>query len=114
MENLILNLPKIQILPKFYLELPENPGVYIYFKNKKPIYVGKAINLKKRVSTYFRLNLETKTRAMISEAEEISYIKVDNELEALLLEAKLIKYFLPKYNIIAKDDKHPLYIQITK
>lgn len=114
MENLILNLPKIQILPKFYLELPENPGVYIYFKNKKPIYVGKAINLKKRVASYFRLNLETKTRAMINDAEEISYIKVDNELEALLLEAKLIKYFLPKYNIIAKDDKHPLYIQITK
>lgn len=132
MENLILNLPKIQISPKFYpehgegknklnvnskkfyLDLPENPGVYIYFRNKRPIYVGKAINLKKRVSSYFRLNLETKTRKMINDAEELSFIKVDNELEALLLEARLIKYFQPKYNIISKDDKHPLYIQITK
>lgn len=114
MINLLEKLPKIKITPKFYLDLPENPGVYIYFKKGKPIYVGKAINLKKRVSSYFRLNLETKTRAMINEAEAISFIKVDNELEALLLEAKLIKYFLPKYNIIAKDDKHPLYIQITK
>ncbi|EKE12485.1 MAG: hypothetical protein ACD_13C00196G0001 [uncultured bacterium] len=113
MKILFKNLHRIKITPKFYLDLPENPGVYVYFKGKTPIYVGKAINLKNRVASYFRLSLEPKTEKMISEAGEISYIKVVNELEALLLEAKLIKLYLPKYNIALKDDKHPLYIIIT-
>lgn len=114
MTNLFPKLHKIKLKPKIYLELPESPGVYLYFKNNYPIYVGKAINLKKRVASYFRLTLEPKTAKMISEAEEISYIKVSNELEALLLEARLIKYYQPKYNIISKDDKHPLYVILTK
>lgn len=111
--NPIRNLLKRPIRPKIYLDLPENPGVYIYFQNGIPIYVGKANNLKRRVSSYFRLQLETKTAKMMAEAEEIAYIKVENELEALLLEARLIRDFQPKYNIISKDDKHPLYIVIT-
>lgn len=114
MQNLIPKLRKIKLKPKIYLEFPENPGVYIYFKKDKPIYVGKAINLKRRVASYFRLNLEPKTSRMIGEAETVSYIKVANELEALLLEARLIKFYQPKYNIISKDDKHPLYIEITR
>lgn len=114
MTNLVPKLEKIKLKPKIYRQLPENPGVYLYFKNNYPIYVGKAINLKKRVASYFRLTLETKTAKMISEAEEISFIKVSNELEALLLEAKLIKQYQPKYNVISKDDKHPLYIILTK
>lgn len=114
MTNLISKIPKIKVTPEVYKLLPENPGVYIYSAQGKVIYVGKAINLKKRVSSYFRLNLEPKTKKMIEDATDISYIKVTNELEALLLEAKLIKFYLPKYNIVAKDDKHPLYIQITK
>lgn len=114
MKNLLSKILKTKITPKFYLKLPENPGVYVYFKKGNPIYIGKAINLKHRVASYFRLNLEAKTARMISEAEELGYIKVTNELEALLLEAKLIKTYLPKYNIISKDDKHPLYIVITK
>ncbi|OGM87659.1 hypothetical protein A2594_01265 [Candidatus Woesebacteria bacterium RIFOXYD1_FULL_41_28] len=108
------SLPKTKLSPRFYLDLPENPGVYIYFKDKTPIYIGKAINLKKRVASYFRLTLEVKTKRMIEEADAISYIKVVSELEALLLEAKLIRLYQPKYNIISKDDKHPLYISITK
>jgi excinuclease ABC subunit C len=114
MKNLISKLRKIKLTPKIYLDFPENPGVYVFLQDSIPIYVGKAINLKKRVSSYFRLNLEPKTRRMVGEATDIVYIKVINELEALLLEAKLIKYYLPKYNVAAKDDKHPLYIQITK
>ena len=114
MTNLIPKLRKTKLKPKIYLEFPENPGVYLYFKDGYPIYVGKAINLKKRVASYFRLTLEPKTAKMMSEAEEISYIKVTSELEALLLEARLIKHYQPKYNIISKDDKHPLYIVITK
>lgn len=79
-----------------------------------PIYIGKALNLKRRVSSYFDLELEVKTARMIHEAQELSFVQVGSELEALLLEAKLIRKYMPKYNIAAKDDKHPLYIQITK
>lgn len=107
-------LKKIPITPKFYKNLPDSPGVYLYFKENKPIYIGKAINLKRRVSSYFDLHLEPKTAKMISEANFFSFIKVTSELESLLLEAKLIRKYMPQYNIAAKDDKHPLYIIITK
>lgn len=86
----------------------------MFFKGSLPIYIGKAINLKRRVSSYFDIELETKTVHMITDATELSFIQVESELEALLLEAKLIRKYMPKYNIVAKDDKHPLYIQITK
>jgi len=112
--KLLKHLPKTKITTKVYLTLPENPGIYIYYKKDVPIYVGKAINLKSRIASYFRLNLETKTKRMLEEANYLSYINVEDELDALLLEARLIKDFQPKYNIIAKDDKEPLYIQITK
>jgi len=75
--------------------------------------VGKGINLKKRLESYFSLNLAPKTKNMVSEATGISFIRVTSELEALLLEAKLIKLMQPKYNFIAKDDKHALYIKIS-
>ncbi len=114
MKDLMEKLPKIKIVPKFYRKLPEGAGIYVFFKDGLPIYIGKAINLKRRVSSYFDLDLEIKTSKMIGEAQEMSYIQVTSELEALLLEARLIRIYLPKYNIAAKDDKHPLYIQITK
>lgn len=114
MKKVLYRIQRIKITPKVYKNLPKNPGVYVYFKKGFPIYIGKAVNLKSRVSSYFRLSLETKTAKMMSEAEEIGYINVTNDLEALLLEARLIKSFQPKYNIISKDDKHPLYIVITK
>lgn len=97
--------------------IPETPGVYIYRdKAKKVIYVGKAVNLKNRVKSYFaRLDiLEPKTRAMITKAESIETITVQNELEALLLEADLIKRYKPPYNISMKDDKFYKYIVVEK
>ncbi len=114
MKNFLEKLVKIKIVPKIYNNLPENAGVYVFFKNDLPIYIGKAVNLKRRVSSYFDLELEVKTARMISEANELSFIQVESELEAFLLEARLIRKYMPKYNIAAKDDKHPLYIQITK
>jgi len=94
---------------------PEVSGVYIFFQHKKnPIYVGKAINLRKRLSSYFSNAVFGKTKQMVGEADSFSYIRVSSELEALLLEAKLINKFMPRYNIELKDDKHPLYIKITK
>src|SRR3989304_6257073 len=110
-----LNQIKKRSLPRpQHNKIPETPGVYVFWLKSKPLYIGKAINLKNRVKSYFSFSLAPKTKRMIEEAEEISYIKVTSEIEALLLEAKLIRKFQPRYNSAAKDDKHPLYIQITK
>lgn len=88
--------------------LPEQPGIYQYFDERgNIIYIGKAKNLKKRVSSYF--NKEThdygKTRVMVSKIAKIQYMVVDNEWDALLLENNLIKKDQPRYNIMLKDDK---------
>ncbi|MBU2036578.1 GIY-YIG nuclease family protein [Patescibacteria group bacterium] len=67
------------------------PGVYIFWHKNKVIYIGKAINLKNRLNSYLQINLDLKTRKMLNFSETVSFIKVENELEALLLEAYLIK-----------------------
>jgi len=105
---------KFALKKKNLPKLPDSPGIYIFWIKNSPIYVGKANNLRKRVASYLAINLTLKTAKMISEADQVSYIKVASELEALLLESKLIKKFSTKYNIQLKDDKHPLYIRITK
>ncbi|MEK7163514.1 MAG: GIY-YIG nuclease family protein, partial [Patescibacteria group bacterium] len=97
--------------------LPPVPGVYIYKdKHKEILYVGKANNLKNRVKSYFQspVKLGPKTVNLVSQISTIEYIEVGSEIEALLLESKLIKKFKPKYNIAAKDDKSPYYIHISK
>jgi excinuclease ABC subunit C len=114
MANLIASLIKIPLSADAVKKLPEGAGVYMFLKAAHPIYIGKAINLKRRVGSYFDFKLETKTAKMIREAKDLAYIKVGSELESLLLEAKLIRKYMPHYNIAAKDDKHPLYIKITK
>ncbi|MBO4876117.1 MAG: excinuclease ABC subunit C [Bacteroidales bacterium] len=87
--------------------LPKAPGVYRYFdKDGTIIYVGKAKNLKNRVSSYFLSNnLNRKTQILVSQICDIEYTVVDSESEALLLENVLIKQLQPKYNILLKDDK---------
>ena len=96
-------------------KFPETPGIYIFWNKKgKTNYIGKAINIKKRVASYFALNLQEKTKNMVKESKFISFLKVGSELEALVLEARLISQDRPKYNSDLKDDRHPLYIRITK
>lgn len=87
--------------------LPNNPGVYqFYDKEGKILYVGKAKNLKKRVSSYFKKNHEYgKTRVMVKKIDSIEHIVVSTESDALLLENNLIKKFQPRYNVLLKDDK---------
>lgn len=97
--------------------LPQKPGVYIYKNNQgKIIYIGKAINLKKRVSQYFQTDraLGYKTSHLVSEIADINFRTVDSEIEALVLESSLIKQYRPKYNSQLKDDKSYIYISITK
>lgn len=96
-------------------KVPDNPGVY-QMKNQfgEIIYVGKAKNLKKRVRQYFQSkNHIPKIQAMIKNIAEFEYIIVDNEVEALILEANLIKKYRPKYNTILRDDKQYPYIKIS-
>lgn len=87
--------------------LPQKPGVYLYLdRTGKIIYVGKAKNLKKRVSSYFKKTLDSgKTSALVRKIGDIQYIVVETEIDALLLENNLIKEHQPKYNIQLKDDK---------
>lgn len=96
--------------------LPTNPGVYLmYDKNDEIIYVGKAKNLKNRVSSYFRKNSShtPKVIAMVENIVRFEYIIVGSEFEALVLECNLIKQHQPYYNILLKDDKAYPYIRIT-
>lgn len=96
--------------------MPEAPGVYLY-KNEqnKIIYVGKAKNLKKRVSSYFSKNaLDAKTLKLVADISSIEHIQVGSEVEAFLLESVLIKKHKPFYNIQLQDDKFFPYIKISK
>ena len=98
-------------------KLPTSPGVYIYRDvDKNIIYVGKAINLKKRVSQYFQRDdaLGPKTSALVSQINTVETKTVGSEIEALILEASLIKKYRPKYNSLLKDDRSYQYICITK
>jgi len=97
-------------------KLPDKPGVYLMKdKDDQIIYVGKAVSLKKRVRQYFQSskNHTPKVNAMVKNIAEFEYIITDTEVEALILEANLIKKHKPKYNILLRDDKQYPYIKIT-
>lgn len=96
-------------------EFPESPGVYLMKKDNEIIYVGKAKNLRKRVSTYFnREHEDNKTRELVKKVEKIEYIICNSEIDALILENNLIKKHQPKYNILLKDEKTYPYVKISK
>ncbi len=107
---------KIISLRKKAVALPLKPGVYIMLNtNDDIIYIGKAKNLKNRVSQYFgsNTNHSDKVRQMVANVNDFKYIICDSEFEALILECSLIKQHTPKYNILLKDDKGYHYIKIT-
>ena len=97
-------------------KLPTCPGVYMH-KDRlgAVIYVGKAVNLRNRVRQYFRNSSQhsPKVRSMVSNIAEFDYITCGTEMEALILECNLIKKYMPKYNILLKDDKTYPYIEVT-
>lgn len=98
---------RIQRLKLIVQSLPESPGCYQYFdKDGTIIYVGKAKNLKRRVSSYFMKNVDRrKTEILVSKIEDINYVVVPTDMDALLLENNLIKKYKPRYNILLKDGK---------
>lgn len=102
----------MQIIQK---EIPQDPGVYLFKdQNNKIIYVGKAKNLHKRVSSYFQnKNHDEKTRKLVSDINDVEFIITDNEVEALILESRLIKENKPKYNIDLRQGERYAYIKIT-
>ena len=94
--------------------LPSKPGCYIHKdKNGNVIYVGKAKNLKKRVSSYFNKIHTGKTKALVDNINDFEYIVTNSEIESFILEINLIKKYSPKYNILLKDDKTYPYIELT-
>ena len=95
-------------------EIPEDPGVYRFYNaSDKVIYVGKAKNLKNRLTTYFGSNLAQKTYRMVHEAVRVDWTIVATELEALALEFSWIKQYHPTYNVQFKDDKSYPYLAIS-
>ncbi len=96
--------------------VPDRPGVYLYRDAKaQVIYVGKAASLKSRVRSYFQESRphDPKTDALVRQIADLEYIVTDNELEALMLEANLVRKHRPRYNIILRDDKHYPFLKLT-
>src|SRR3989344_1707318 len=95
--------------------LPLSPGVYIWLdKENKPLYVGRATSLRRRVLQYFRKDIDPRIGEMVSLARAIKHHPTDTVLDSVILEANLIKKYWPKYNIQEKDDKSFIYIVIPK
>ena len=96
--------------------IPKKPGVYhFYDTNDTIIYIGKAKDLKKRVSSYFTKNhKQLKTKNLVNKIVDIRCVIVETEIDALLLENNLIKKYQPRYNILLKDDKSYPWICIKK
>ncbi len=102
------------LIKSYIPDVPPLPGIYkMLGVEKQVIYVGKAKNLKKRLTTYIKTDLDTKSLRLISLTNYLEYNVTNSEVEALLLEAQLIKKFQPKFNILLKDDKSFPYIKLT-
>jgi excinuclease ABC subunit C len=101
-------------MKNIFKNLPETPGVYLMKDgNGRILYIGKAANLKRRVSSYFLRPHDSRIEKLVSEIRKIDYKKTESALEALILEAELIKKHEPPFNIKEKDDKSFLYVEIT-
>ncbi|WCR57303.1 MAG: UvrABC system protein C [Rickettsia asembonensis] len=110
---MILEITGSELIKSKLTDAPERCGIYQMFDvNKQVIYVGKAKNLKKRLTNYIKSDLDNKTLRMIANTCFLEYSITNSEVEALLLEAQLIKKFQPKFNILLKDDKSFPFIKL--
>jgi excinuclease ABC subunit C len=98
---------------KNFDELPKTSGVYSFYEKNEIIYIGKAINIKNRVKNHFQ-QPSYRDDLFIDKVDRIGYIETNSEIEALILEASLIKKYLPKFNVVWKDGKNYFYVAVTK
>jgi excinuclease ABC subunit C len=94
--------------------IPDNPGIYLFYKKGELLYVGKATSLKSRVRSYLNPKTFRPIETLIHEIDQVKYKETDSVLEALILEAEYIKKFKPKYNVEGKDDRSWIYLVLTK
>ena len=107
-------MEKFEVIKKENIsKLPQGVGVYAFKRGKEIFYIGKAVNIKKRVKNHFQ-QPGFKNALFIKKITKIGVMKTDSEIEALILEAKLIKKYKPKYNVIWRDGKNFFYVGITK
>jgi len=107
-------MEKIKFIKKMDFEgLPKTSGVYFFYSGKELIYIGKAINIKGRVKNHFQ-QPSYRDNLFISLVDKIGYIETNSEIEALLLEASLIKKHQPKFNVVWRDDKNYFFVAVTK
>ncbi len=95
--------------------LPRNPGVYFHkSKSGEIIYIGKAAILKNRVRQYFQQtrDMDIKTRALVAEIDDTDWVETDSEIDALFLESEMVKRYMPRYNILLRDDKSQTFVRI--
>ena len=103
-----------QVIAEKLKQLPDLPGCYLMKDQAGTvIYVGKAVNLKRRVSSYFHGAHDPKTELLVADISDFETVVVDSESEALILEANLVKRHMPRYNVLLRDDKHYPYLRLT-
>ena len=96
-------------------DLPRSPGVYFHkSKSGEIIYVGKAAVLKNRVRQYFQStrDMDVKTRALVEEIYDTDWVETESELDALFLESEMVKRYMPRFNILLRDDKSQMFVRI--
>jgi len=107
-------MDKFKFLKKNKLfRLPETAGVYCFKDRKDILYIGKAVNIRNRVKNHFQ-RPTYRDNLFLNQVKDVGYIKTDSEIEALILEAKLIKIRQPKYNVLWRDDKNYFYVEVTR
>ena len=101
-------------LEKKLSQLPTTPGVYFHKSKGEIIYVGKAAVLKNRVRQYFQSSrdMDVKTKVLVSEIDDIDWVETDSEIDALFLEAEMVRRYMPRYNILLRDDKSLIFVRI--
>src|SRR3989338_5795621 len=92
---------------------PKKPGIYIFYSQKKPLYIGKASNLRNRLKSYLKVT-DLKTQSLNNEASELKYLVLRSEIEALIEESRLIQKLKPKYNVLWMDDKSYHHVAFTQ
>jgi excinuclease ABC subunit C len=95
------------------MDFPDKPGVYLMKGDTEVVYIGKAKSLKHRISSYFQKHVDAKTEDIVRHTKDIEFFVCENEVDALVLEANLIKEYNPRFNIRLKDDTHYPYLKVT-